>query len=104
MSRAFRPRKSFTTEIRGQPIYQAEMKAKAVLLARLVQLMSQPFRDTGNYSRKVKAVGYRVEVRDIAWHIIEFGGAKQAPKAPVRRAVRAAGLRYVDGKSEAPDG
>jgi hypothetical protein len=104
VSRQFKPRRTFERELRGQPVYQAEMRAKAVLLARLVQLIAQTFRDTGNYSRKVKAIGTRVEVRDIAWHIIEFGAIGQGPKAPVRRAVRAAGLRFVDGRSETPGG
>lgn len=49
----------------------------------------------GVYKRRIKALLVGVQVADPFRHWIEFGTVHQAPKAPIRRAVRAAGLRLV---------
>lgn len=48
----------------------------------------------------VVAAKARVEVRDFAWHLIEYGSVKNPPYAPLRRAVTDLGLRL----EEAPRG
>ena len=71
-------------------------------IARLAKLFA-PVRDAkykrrlppGVYKRRLKATLDRVEAPDSFWHWIEFGSVNNAPNAPIRRAVRAAGLRLV---------
>ena len=49
----------------------------------------------GVYKRRLRAGADRIEAPDPYWHWIEFGSVNNVPKAPIRRAVRAAGLRLV---------
>ena len=98
----FRARKTFEKELRGQPEYQAAMRGEARVLESAIVFMAATFTKTGSYARKVRAVGHRVELRDMAWHLIEYGSKNNAPYAPVRRAVRAAGLRFEDGRADEP--
>ncbi len=50
---------------------------------------------TGYYKAHVIASLEAVGVDDSFYHWIEFGGVHNKPKAPIRRAFRAAGLRLV---------
>lgn len=49
--------------------------------------------ETGYYKRRVKARGTRVVAEDFGWHWVEFGSSNNPPYAPLRRGIRAAGLR-----------
>ncbi len=100
MTRNFRPRRTFAKELRGQPEFRAVLAATARELEGAIVFFAGTFAETGHYARSVTARGNRVELRDIAWHIIEYGSVKNPPYAPVRRAVRAAGLRFVDGRTD----
>jgi hypothetical protein len=99
VSRPFRARKTFTKEVRGQPEFQAGLRKQTRILESAIVFCAASFTDTGNYARKVRAVGNRVELRDIAWHMIEYGSANNRPFAPVRRAVRLSGMRF-DGSPD----
>ena len=98
----FRARKTFERELRGQPEFQSALRSEARVLESAIVFFAGAFTETGNYARKVRAVGNRVELRDIAWHIIEWGSIRNPPYAPVRRAVRASGLRFEDGRVNEP--
>lgn len=50
-------------------------------------------RHTGFYRRHVRPEGTRVVAADPFWHLVEYGSANNPPYAPLRRGVRAAGLR-----------
>lgn len=55
-----------------------------------------PLGETGNYRRSIRARGTRVVAEDFAWHLVEYGSVKNPPYAPLRRGVRAAGVRLVE--------
>lgn len=78
------------------------MAAKAVQLAGYIRIAAESSRRTGYYIRRIVPVGSRVEVRDWAWHLVEWGSVNNPPYAPVRRGVIMSGLRFADeGPSQA---
>ncbi|MES2867616.1 MAG: hypothetical protein V4703_12810 [Actinomycetota bacterium] len=76
------------------------MSSRAAVLADMIRLLAP--RKSGHYARRVVQLDNRVELRDIAWHIVEWGSVNSPAYAPVRRAVRAVGLRYIDARSSRP--
>lgn len=97
MSRPFRARKTFTKEVRGQPEFQAGLRERAKVLAAVV--IAAPPYATGYFDRRVKARRNRVVLLDPFWHLVEYGSANNPPYAPVRKSVRALGMRF-DGSPD----
>lgn len=95
---AFRPRKTFERELRGQPEFQTALKERTRVLAAVI--IAAPPHATGYFDRRVRVRGNRVVLLDPFWHLIEFGSANNPPYAPVRRAVRALGLRFADAHAD----
>lgn len=89
----YRPNPLFEEEIRAQPEHQKGMRTITKGVAKSVRAVA-PER-TGYYKRRVRAEGTKVRARDPFWHLIEFGSIHNAVFAPLRRGVRAAGLRFV---------
>lgn len=98
----YEPNPFYTKGIESQERYIAGRYSIAKEIARLAKLFA-PVRTTklkrrqppGVYKRRIKATLDGVEVPDPFRGWIEWGSIHNSPKAPVRRAVRAAGLRLV---------
>lgn len=77
---------------------------ETVVAAHLVRAIhaSAPTGGTGAYSASVAVDASGGEVRVITtdpfWHLIEFGSMNNPPYAPIRRGVRAAGLRLDESR------
>lgn len=98
MSR-FRRNRLLDEEIRSSPRFLAERHAAAERVKRAAT-MAAPKGKTGGYARRftVEVDGNDVAVgnTDFAAHLVEFGSANNPPYAPLRRGVRAAGLRLEE--------
>ena len=96
------PNPFFEEEVEAQAEFKQGIHATAEKVAAIVKLLA-PVRDSkikrrlppGVYKRRIKAVMDGVAVKDPYWHFLEFGTVKMAPRAPLRRGFRAAGLRLV---------
>jgi hypothetical protein len=95
MARFVRNR-AFEREIGATPGFQKGLAQTTLRVADAIENAAQPFRDTGQYIRKVKARKTRVYLEPHFAHIAEFGSVNNPPQANVRRGVKAAGLRYED--------
>lgn len=88
--------RKFADQLAKSPEFQQGMRKIAEIVADSVKA-NAPKGGTGYYRRKVSAfqkgdvVGVKSE--DHFAHLIEFGSAKNPAYAPMRRGVRAAGLR-----------
>jgi len=98
----YEPNPFYEVGIEAQPQYLKGRYAIVKEIARLAKAFA-PVRRTklkrrqppGVYKRRIKATPEGLIVPDPFRHWIEFGSVNQAPKAPIRRAVRAAGLHLV---------
>ena len=96
------PNPLFEEEVEAELEFKQGIHETAIKIAEIVKAFA-PVRDSkikrrlppGVYKRRIKAVLDGVAVRDPFWHWIEFGTVKMAPRAPMRRGFRAAGLRLV---------
>lgn len=93
MSFRYRANPFFEEEVRAQAKHQQGMRKITKEAAAVVRSVSP--RKTGYYVRRVKAWGTRVVAGDRFWHIVEFGSVNNPPYAPLRRGMRAAGIRLV---------
>lgn len=101
MARRFNARKTFEQELRGQPDFQTGMQDRTRILAVTIEAASP--HKTGYFARRVRKRGrYRVALLDPFWHLVEYGSKNNPAYAPVRRAVRALGLRFEDGRADEP--
>lgn len=102
-ARKFRPNRNVVAELQRQPQHREMLRAKADLVKDAAEHQS-PIGETGDYihgfvvtlpagSRAVRA---RVGNTDFAAHLIEWGSVNNPPYAPLRRGVRAAGLRLKE--------
>jgi len=89
----YRPNPAFEAEVRAEEKFQSGIRKRTKEVALVVRAVSP--RKTGYYERRVKARGVRIVAGDPFWHLVEFGSANNPPYAPLRRGVRAAGLRLV---------
>jgi hypothetical protein len=89
----YRPNPLFEEEVRAQAEHQRGMRKITKGVAASVRVAAPHV--TGYYERRVKAQGTRVRALDVFWHLVEFGSANNRPYGPLRRGVRAAGLRFV---------
>lgn len=89
----YRPNPAFEAEARAEEKFQRGMRKRTKEIAAVVQAVSP--RHTGYYARHVKAQGTKIRSLDPFWHLVEFGSVKNRPYAPLRRGIRAAGVRFV---------
>lgn len=98
MSVTFKPNRNLQRDLERQAAYQAMLERKAKNAERFAIAASPDL--TGGYKRRftVTVVDGRVLLgnTDIAAHLIEFGSINNVPHAPLRRGVRAAGLRLIE--------
>lgn len=94
----FRANPNAERELRAQPAFKAHMRTTTTAVA--VEIKTAAPRGSGpkagGYKRRVRPRGTRVIVGDPFWHLVEYGSRNNPPYAPVRRGVRAAGLRFED--------
>ena len=88
---AFRRNPAFHAEIRSEPEFTAHMRATATQVA--VQARAGAPVHTRYYRRHIRPDGTHVVAGDPFSHLVEWGSANNPPYAPLRRGVRAAGLR-----------
>src|SRR5688572_12693827 len=96
---AFRPRKTFERELRQQPQYKAAMADRAEVLGHVIEAAA-PYK-TGYFVRRVNPRGNKVYLRDFFWFLVEYGSVNNPVYAPVRKSVRALGMRFEDAHSDA---
>lgn len=96
----FRPNRNFDRELQRQASYQARLAQAAEPAAEQAKQFA-PVR-TGDYRDSIKAVadaeGVRVQATDWKANWIEFGSIHNPVFAPLRKGVRAAGLRFKGGR------
>lgn len=97
----FRRNPYFEVGLRQQPRFDKGMGERTILLSVVIKAASSSFSHSGHYKRSITPMaggpkGYRVELHDIAWHIIEYGSVNNPPYSPVRRAVAELGWRFED--------
>jgi hypothetical protein len=97
--RAFRPNPDLEKELSEQADYLPGLAETVAPAAEVIAALS-PVGDTGDFhdSIEVEIEGEEVRVgtTDPFGHLVEFGSAKNPPYAPIRRGVRAAGLRLEE--------
>jgi hypothetical protein len=93
MTTRYEPNPLFEEEVQTQVEFRKGMYAINKGVAAAVIAVAPEH--TGYYKGHVRAVAGGVAVRDSYWHWIEFGSIHNPVRAPLRRGVRAAGLRYV---------
>jgi hypothetical protein len=79
-------------QLAAAPAVQAAMAAAAREISRQAAQLA-PVGDTGRYKRSLKAKGPVAYSDDPFAHLVEFGSVNNPAYAPLRRAVRASGLR-----------
>lgn len=100
MNVRYRANPLFDEEVRAQLEHQRGMRKITKGLAAIAARMAP--HKTGYYRRRVRARGTAVAAEDFAWHIVEFGSVNNPPYAPLRRGLRAAGVRFVKTSKPAP--
>jgi HK97 gp10 family phage protein len=98
MTFIFKPNKNLENDLRKDIGYEEGLLAKAAEAADAAKTFA-PVR-TGAYRDGIKAqkVGGKVYVSGTDWksNFIEHGTSKMPPQAPLRRGVRAAGMRLKE--------
>lgn len=88
----FRRNPDVHNEIRSQPKFVAEMRSITTQV--VIEVRAGAPKRSGYYRRHVRPDGTQIVGGDVFSHLVEFGSANNKPYAPLRRGVRAAGLRY----------
>jgi hypothetical protein len=81
----------FQRQIEAEALHKAAMHELAEKVAENVRQIAP--RHTGAYADSIVVKGSIVATTDFAGHLIEWGGGKTPVYAPLRRGVKAAGLR-----------
>lgn len=89
----FRRNPRFEAQAKADPRYKAGLTEVAFDAAQHVRTVALGFRETGGFQRSVSNRGNVVYTDDPFAHLIEYGSARNPAYAPLRRGVRAAGLR-----------
>lgn len=99
MATRFRSNPAASVQLALDPEVRLNVQRKAEQVKALV-IGGAPIGDTEDFVHSIfvapKDDGYVVYSNDFAAHLIEFGSVRNPAYAPFRRAVMAAGLRYVD--------
>lgn len=90
----FRRNPLFEAQAKTDPRYRAGMALKAKIAAEAVRQAAP--HNTGAYARSITTNGNVVLSNDPFAHLIEWGSSKNSAYAPMRRGVRAAGLRLTE--------
>jgi hypothetical protein len=90
--------RAFERELQAEPEFKAFMDNATVSVADMARDLAPEH--TGYYKRRIRAIGRRVRTLDPFDFLIEFGSKNNPAYAPLRRAVRAAGLRFRDARHE----
>lgn len=93
MNVRYRPNPLFEEEVRAQVVHERGMRKITKEVAAVTARLAPD--KTGYYQRRIKARGTAVTAEDFAWHMIEFGSVHNPPLAPLRRGLRASGVRLV---------
>lgn len=100
MSTRFVKNVGFTKELEATPEMR-EFRRKVTKVAAQAVRDAAP-EQTGYYKRRVRARGYSVVVLDPFWHLVEFGSTNNPTYAPLRRGIRAVGLRLDQSPQQQP--
>jgi hypothetical protein len=93
MTQPYEPNPLFEEEVQTQVEFRKGMyEINKGVAAAVIAVAPE---HTGFYKGHIRAVEDGVVARDSFWHWIEFGSVHNHPRAPLRRGVRAAGLRFV---------
>ena len=91
----FKPNRNFERQMQESPGMRAELVRNAEKAKRAA--IASVNRDSGDYQQRFEIVatgdGVVLANTDFAAHIIEWGSVENPPQAPIRRGVRAAGMR-----------
>lgn len=98
----FRPNPRAEQAIRRQPEFKGEMAEKTRLVAATIRFVALPYRNTGYFIQHIEVRGTTIRFEDSFWFLSEFGSVHNPPQRNALRGVRAAGLRYVDGREAGP--
>lgn len=94
----FVPNPDFNRELKATPTFQRALHVGAEAAAAQARLIAP--RHTGAYARSIEVAdvdGHPViKTTDPFGHLVEFGSANNVIYAPLRRGVRAAGLRFTE--------
>lgn len=98
MARSSQPNLNLAREIERSPEYRAAIGEIAADVKDSVERQS-PIGETGDYIHSIVVIPRgpsarpKVATRDPFGHLVEWGSQNNPPYAPLRRGVRAAGLR-----------
>lgn len=96
MAKRFRPNRQVRSQLIRQRGMQIMLRHNAEAVKQSAERES-PIGDTGDYIHGFVIVPYATRVRvgntDYFAHLVEWGSVNNPPYAPLRRGVRAAGLR-----------
>lgn len=87
----YKPNHFFVEEVQLQPQHQKGMRQITKLVAEVIRRVAP--HKTGYYERRVKARGMLIRAEDVFWHLVEYGSVNNPAYAPLRRGIRAAGLK-----------
>lgn len=93
---AFKANHSLGAELARDPKVQIILNDRAEEALVIARRIAREHRDTGAYEGSLSVEGNVLSTSDFAGHIIEFGGAKTLPLAPLRKAAAEVGAKVVD--------
>jgi hypothetical protein len=92
----FKPNRRFEDQIARETGPKMALRKRAQVAKRFA-IGAAPHGKTDNYARSIDVVERNGKVylrtNDFAGHMVEFGSVNNPPYAPLRKGVRAAGLR-----------
>lgn len=99
MSVRFKRNRRMDEQLKARPQYGAALEQLAQPAAQAARMIA-PKRTRRGYATTIRVQRAGLEVRLISTdpfaHLVEWGSANNPPYAPLRRGVRAAGLRLIE--------
>lgn len=94
----FVPNRNLERDLKRDLRYRAMLRDAGEKVKSRAKSLARAHEMTGDYIESIDVTdspdGVTVGTDDFAGHIIEWGSVNQPPQAPLRRGVRAAGLRF----------